>query len=291
MHSEHGVVRIGSRLQRRLLAVLLVHARTVVSADRLVDILWGSQPPANARQSLWTCVARLRRTLADQEGTPRDELLVTRPPGYLLAAEPEQIDAGLFEHLVGAATRVAADEPRAAADLLDRALALWRGPALQEFADEPFAAAEAARLDELRLTATEDRFEIDLILGAHATLIGKLSGFAAEHPLRDRPRAQLMLALYRCGRQVEALEAFRHYRELLDREARARTVCRPAFAADADPAAGRRARLAFPARREMPRARWGGRCWISSSSGGDELRRSAAMTSRRPSRPSPRRDS
>ena len=101
---------------------------------------------------------------------------------------------------------------------MDQALALWRGPVLQEFADEPFAAAEAARLDELHLAATEDRFEIDIRLGAHPTLIGKLTGFSALHPLRERPRAQLMLALYRSGRQVDALNCFGEYRDLLDRE-------------------------------------------------------------------------
>src|SRR6478735_592315 len=98
--SEQGTVRIGSRLQRRLLAVLLVHARTVVSADRLIDVLWGAHPPVDARQSLWTCVARLRRALADGARATDAELLVTHPPGYLLAAEPDQIDAGQFERLV-----------------------------------------------------------------------------------------------------------------------------------------------------------------------------------------------
>ena len=258
MQSEHGVVRIGSRLQRRLLAVLLVNARTVVSADRLVDILWGGQPPADARQSLWTCVARLRRTLAERPGTTVGELLVTRPPGYLLAAEPEQIDAGQFERLVRAAARTAADEPRVAGDLLDRALGLWRGPALPEFADEPFAAAEAARLDELRLTATEDRFEIDLVLGEHSTLIGKLSGFIAAQPLRDRCRAQLMLALYRCGRHAEALQVYRTYREILDSELGLEPSTALRSLQTQILAPGRRARLAFPGRRRCS-ARWGGR--------------------------------
>lgn len=105
MQSGQGIVRIGSGLQRRLLAALLVNARSVVSADRLVDILWGGQAPVDPRQNLWTCVARLRRTLADRSGTAVGELLVTRPPGYLLAAEPEQIDVGQFERLVRAAAR------------------------------------------------------------------------------------------------------------------------------------------------------------------------------------------
>ena len=216
--AEQGVVEIRGQMQRRLLAVLLVHARTVVSADRLIDILWAGEPPLEARQGLWTCVARLRQALAGRAGAATDSLLITRSPGYLIAAEPDQIDAARFEGLIVAASRLADDEPQTAAGLIDRALGLWRGAALEEFSDEMFAAAEATRLDELRLSVTEDRFEIDLVLGPHASLIGPLSGFAAEHPLRERPRAQLMRALYHCGRQAEALEVFRSYRELLDRE-------------------------------------------------------------------------
>ena len=216
--AEQGVVEIRGQMQRRLLAVLLVHARAVVSADRLIDVLWAGEPPVEARQGLWTCVARLRRALAGQAGTAADALVITRAPGYLIAAQPDQIDAGRFEGLILAASRLADDEPQTAAGLIDRALGLWRGAALEEFSDEMFAAAEATRLDELRLSATEDRFEIDLVLGAHAGLIGPLGGFAAKHPLRERPRAQLMRALYRCGRQAEALEVYHSYRELLDRE-------------------------------------------------------------------------
>ena len=216
--TEQGVVEIRGQMQRRLLAVLLVHARTVVSADRLIDILWAGEPPVEARQGLWTCVARLRRALAGQAGMATEPMLITRAPGYLIAAQPDQIDAGRFEGLISAASRLAPDEPQTAAGLIDRALGLWRGAALEEFSDEMFAAAEATRLDELRLSATEDRFEIDLVLGAHARLIGPLSGFAAQHPLRERPRAQLMRALYRCDRQAEALEVFHSYRSLLDRE-------------------------------------------------------------------------
>jgi predicted ATPase/DNA-binding SARP family transcriptional activator len=218
VHGDDGVVRIGSRVQRRLLAVLLVEARSVVSADRLVDLVWGSRPPADARQSLWTCVARLRRALAEPAGPAAEELLVTRPPGYLLAAGPDQIDADQFVQLASAASGIAADRPDAAAELLDRALGLWRGPALQEFADEPFAEVEAARLDELRVAATEDRFELDLIRGGSSALVAPLGAFTSAHPLRERPRSQLMLALHRSGRQAEALECYRDYRELLDRE-------------------------------------------------------------------------
>ena len=211
-------VLIGSALQRRLLAVLLIHAGAVVSADRLIDIMWGDRPPAAARQGLWTCVARLRHALQDPTGPTPSEILVTQAPGYLLAVEPEQVDAGMFERLLADASAVEEDRPRAAEKILDQALSLWRGPALVEFADEPFAAAEAARLDELRLVAMERRFDVGLAVGAHAVLVGQLRAFTALHPLRERPRGQLMLALYRCGRQAEALEAFTEYRHLLDDE-------------------------------------------------------------------------
>ncbi|HEY8092880.1 MAG TPA: AfsR/SARP family transcriptional regulator, partial [Acidimicrobiales bacterium] len=217
---EHDgrAVPIGSALQRRLLAVLLVQPRAVVSADRLIDILWGERPPAAARQGLWTCVARLRHALRDPTGPTPSEVLVTQAPGYLLAVEPEQVDAGLFERLVAEASGMGEDRPRAAGEILDQALDLWRGPALVEFADEPFAAAEAARLDELRLVAMERRFDVDLAVGAHAELVGQLRAFTALHPLRERPRGQLMLALYRCGRQAEALDAFTAYRHQLGEE-------------------------------------------------------------------------
>jgi predicted ATPase/DNA-binding SARP family transcriptional activator len=217
---EHDgrAVPIGSALQRRLLAVLLVHAGAVVSADRLIDIMWGERPPAAARQGLWTCVARLRHALQDPTGPTASEVLVTQPPGYLLAVEPEHVDAGLFERLLADASGIGEDRPRAAGDILDQALSLWRGPALVEFADEPFAAAEAGRLDELRLVAMERRFDVDLAVGAHDELVGELRAFTALHPLRERPRSQLMLALYRSGRQAEALAAFTAYRLLLEDE-------------------------------------------------------------------------
>jgi predicted ATPase/DNA-binding SARP family transcriptional activator len=212
------VAHVGSPLQRRLLAVLLVHAGTVVSADRLVDVLWSGRPPAAAKQGLWTCVARLRQGLADGSGRGAHDVLMTRPPGYLLMAHPEQIDAGRFEQLLADASRIAEEQPLAARKILDQALDLWRGPALVEFADEPFATAEAARLDELQLVAMERRFDVDLATGTPTELVGQLRAFTTLHPLRERPRAQLMLSLYRCGRQAEALEAFSSYRKLLEDE-------------------------------------------------------------------------
>jgi predicted ATPase/DNA-binding SARP family transcriptional activator len=205
---------IGSGQQRRLLAALLVSAGALVSTDRLTAVLWGDEPPASAVPSLHTYVSRLRGLLHANG----EEVLLTRPPGYLLSIDAAQTDAGRFEELLAAARALAADEPRAALARFDDALALWRGPAYAEFADAEFARAEAARLEELRLAATEERFDAELALGRHADLVGAIEAYADEHPLRERPRAQLMRALYRCGRQAEALAAFRAFRRRLDED-------------------------------------------------------------------------
>jgi predicted ATPase/class 3 adenylate cyclase/DNA-binding SARP family transcriptional activator len=203
-------VRLGGVKQRRLLAVLLVHANTVVSVDRLVDILWGDEPPVDAAATLQNYVPRLRATLepgraAGDPGT----VLLTCPPGYLLHADQDQVDASDFERLVAEAQcRAAEDEPARAAAMLAEALGLWRGGAFAEFADEDFARGEAVRLEELRLVALEDRIESHLSLGRHAEAIGELEALIARYPLRERLRAQLMLALYRCGRQGDALRAY-----------------------------------------------------------------------------------
>jgi YVTN family beta-propeller protein len=195
--------------QRALLALLLVHANHVLSRDRLVDELWGEEPPETAVQSLQVYVSRLRKLL------PAGALL-TRPPGYLLEVEPDELDLRRFERLLaeGRATLAEGDARRAAA-VLHEALALWRGPALAEFAFEPFAQAEIGRLEDLRLAAVEERIEADLALGRHADLIGELEALIAENPYRERLRGQLMLALYRSGRQTEALEAYRQARRAL----------------------------------------------------------------------------
>jgi predicted ATPase/DNA-binding SARP family transcriptional activator len=212
--SDEREVPVRGAQQRRLLAVLLVHAGTVVSVDRLADELWDGRPPAGAAQGLWTSVARLRRLLAAGE----EPVLATRAPGYVLQVVPEQVDAGRFERLLAQARRTGTDDPQATVDLLDQALTLWRGPAFVEFATLRFAAAEAARLDELRLVARELRFEAELARGGHGESVAGLQAFVAEHPLRESPRAQLMLALYRSGRQAEALEEYRHYRDLIRAE-------------------------------------------------------------------------
>ncbi len=197
----------GGGQQRALLAVLLLHANEVVSADRLIDALWGAAPPPTAAKTVQMYVSRLRKELGDGR-------LVTRAPGYALQVERSELDLAQFEQLLGEAHR---SEPALAADTLRRALALWRGPALADLAYESFAQPEIARLEELRWAALEQRIDADLAAGRHAELVGELGALVAEHPLRERLRAQLMLALYRSGRQAEALSAYRQaQRELSD---------------------------------------------------------------------------
>src|SRR5712691_1014466 len=195
--------------QRALLALLLVKANHVVSRDRLIDELWGEQPPETAVQSLQVYVSRLRKLL------PPDALL-TRPPGYLLEVVPDELDLQRFERLLAEGREaLAADDAERAARVLHDSLALWRGPALAEFVFEPFAQSEIGRLEDLRLAAVEERIEADLALGRHADLIGELEALVAENPYRERLRGHLMLALYRSGRQAEALEAYQHARRAL----------------------------------------------------------------------------
>jgi len=213
-------ISLGSAKQRLLLAALLVHANTVVSVDRLADILWGDAPPLDAAATLQNYVSRVRAALepgrvSGEAGT----VLLTRAPGYLLRVHEDEVDASRFEQLV-AQGRVALREgdQADAAKRLGEALALWRGPALAEFADEPFAQGEAARLHELRMSAFEDRIEAELALGRHGEMIADLEAAARDNPLRERLWARLMLALYRCGRQAEALGAYQELRVHLGEE-------------------------------------------------------------------------
>jgi predicted ATPase/DNA-binding SARP family transcriptional activator len=195
--------------QRALLALLLVNANRVLSRDRLIDELWGAEPPETAVQSLQVYVSRLRKLL------PSDTLL-TRPPGYLLEVEPDELDLERFERMLAdGRVALAQGDPERASDVLHDALALWRGPALAEFAFEPFAQAEIGRLEDLRLAAVEERIDADLALGRHADLIGELEALIAGHPYRERLRGALMLALYRSGRQAEALQAYQDARRAL----------------------------------------------------------------------------
>jgi predicted ATPase/DNA-binding SARP family transcriptional activator len=205
-----GPVRVPGAKERALLADLLVHAGRVVAADRLVEDLWGDDPPGNPANTLQGRVSALRRAL----GPAGPGVVVTRPPGYVLEAAPEGVDAARFQRLVAEADAAA---PTQAARLLEAALGLWRGPALAEFADRPWAQAEAARLEELRLAATEALVELRLA-GGHAGLVGELEALVAAHPLRERLRGQLMVALYRSGRQADALRTYQETRTVLVEE-------------------------------------------------------------------------
>ena len=200
-------IPLGGSKQRAVLASLLLHANEVVSRDRLVDELWGAAPPATAATALQVYVSQLRKALG------RD-LILTQPPGYLVRVGDGELDLHRFEWLV---TTARAEEPAEAARLVRQALALWRGAPLAELGDS-FARADRARLEEQRLAALEQRIEAELALGHHAALVPELEGLVREQPLRERRRAQLMLALYRCGRQADALEVFRTGRRSLDEE-------------------------------------------------------------------------
>jgi DNA-binding SARP family transcriptional activator len=202
-----SLVALAGAKQRALLALLLLSANEVVSSDRLIDEMWGEHSPESGRTALQVRVSQLRKALG-----PAGPLLVTRPPGYVLRLEREQLDLYRFERLVDEA---AAAEPAVAAAKLRDALALWRGPALAEFAYESFAQAAIGRLEELRLAALEKRIEADLACGRHADLVAELEALVAQAPLRERLRGQLMLALYRCGRQAEALAVYQATRRAL----------------------------------------------------------------------------
>jgi DNA-binding SARP family transcriptional activator len=198
-------VAVTGRLQRALLTLLLLRASQVVSAERLIDEIWGEHPPRTAATSLQNTVSQLRKALGP-------DVLLTRATGYVLTIEPAQLDLGRFEQLVRDARDVEAGER---SRLLLDALALWRGPPLADSELESFAVAEARRLEELRLAALEGWIDAELELERHADVVGKLEALVAEHPLRERLRAQLMLALYRCERQAEALQAYHDGRRAL----------------------------------------------------------------------------
>jgi YVTN family beta-propeller protein len=197
---------IGAGKQPALLALLLLDAGEVVSTERLIDALWGESPPASALNSVHVYVSQLRKVLG--EGC-----VITRGRGYVLALEPEQLDLGRFERLLREGRELLGnDEAVRASEVLRAALGLWRGPPLADFASELFAQGEIARLEELHVAALEERIEADLALGRHAELVPELEALVRANPLRERPLAQLMLALYRAGRQAEALEAYRQAR-------------------------------------------------------------------------------
>jgi YVTN family beta-propeller protein len=200
---------------RALLALLLLHANEVVSCDRIIDALWGDDPPRNATNALQTTVSRLRKQLLDGDDAV-GEMIRTRPPGYVIEVAPDHLDLARFERLVqqGRAA-LQAGQAEAASRVLRNALATWRGPALADIQYEGLLQRELERLEEERVTALELRIDADLACGRHAALVGELEALVAGNPYRERLRGQLMLALYRCGRQAEALAAYQDGRRLL----------------------------------------------------------------------------
>lgn len=218
MRDEDGLIPLGTPQQRALLALLLLDANQVVSRDRLIDELWGEHPPETAAKLVHVYVSRLRKALEPERAGGAGDVLVTQAPGYLLRVAPDQLDLHRFERLVEEGQRaLSCGMPSEAAERFRAALAVWRGPPLADFAFEPFAEAEIGRLEELRLAALEGRIEADLGLG-RTDLVGELEALIARNPLREHLRGQLMLALYRSGRQSEALEAYRETRTTLVEE-------------------------------------------------------------------------
>jgi DNA-binding SARP family transcriptional activator/CheY-like chemotaxis protein len=211
---------LGGPKQRALLGALLIRAGRVVPLDQLIDDLWPGDPPARAAATVQVFISNLRRILEpDRPRGGAAAILVTAAPGYVLRAQPGSIDADEFVRLAEAGrVALAEDDAESAAELLSAATALWRGAALGDVADLPFAQAEAARLEDLRLSALENRVEAALALGRHGAVVAELEYRVREHPLRERPRAQLMLALYRSGRQADALATYRAGRRVLNEE-------------------------------------------------------------------------
>jgi YVTN family beta-propeller protein len=210
---DHGrEVSIRGRKRQSLLVLLLLHPGEVVSRDRLIDDLWGEDPPSTAIKTLQVHVSRLRRELGD-------EVVISRGGGYLIRVEPDQLDLARFERLAAEGREAIAEhQPERAAERLRQALELWRGPPLPELADEPFARAQIGRLEDARLDAIEQRLEAELALGRHAEAIQQLEPLVARHPYRERLHELLMLALYRAGRQADALAAYRDARKVLVEE-------------------------------------------------------------------------
>ena len=203
------LIEIGAPKQRLLLTVLALRPGRVVSADRLLDELWGDKPPSGGVKTLHYHVSKLRDALQPARATGEEGVIVTRPPGYTLLVSPDDVDAVRFEREVREARRLIEFDPGHAAARLREALALWRGPLPAELLDAPLAGLEARRLEELRLGALEDRIGADLAAGRHGEVVPELEALTTEHPFRERLWAQYMVALYRSDRQAEALRAYR----------------------------------------------------------------------------------
>ena len=212
---EGESVSLGRLKERLVLATLLLHANEFVSRERLIDELWGESPPPTASKAVNVYVSQLRKALGRNGRDP----IATADGGYRIGLDADELDVARVQQLLAAAReQLSARELEAAADLLREALALWRGPTLAGLLLESHGRDEVAQLDELRLTALMDRIDCDLALGRHEQVLGELQVLVGEHPLRERLRAQLMLALYRADRQAEALEAYQQARQVLVEE-------------------------------------------------------------------------
>jgi DNA-binding SARP family transcriptional activator len=205
---------LGPPRQHALLAALLLHPGEPLPVGQLIGLLWGDAAPASAATIVHGSVAGLRRTLERAGTRRRGQLLVTQASGYTLRVAREQVDAACFESLVAEGRSQVRDDPRRASGLLAQALSLWHGPALAGV-DAPFVVGAVHRLEELRLQALEARVDADLALGKHTDLVSELDALVKQHPLRERLQAQLMVTLYRCGRQSDALAAYQAARRLL----------------------------------------------------------------------------
>ncbi len=210
---------LGTFKQRAVLALLLVHRNEVVSIDRILDDLWGEEGAGGRKNALHVYLSNLRKVLEPERSSRASgSVLLARAPGYLIRTDGDEVDADWFARLVAEGRGLLDTDPGSASIVLGEALALWRGLPLEEFTYESFAQPEITRLGELRLEAVEARVDADLAHGRTRELVGELEGLAREHPLRERFTAQLMLALYRSGRQAEALRAYRLLRSRLSEE-------------------------------------------------------------------------
>ena len=257
VYAGDALVPVAGAKPRGLLAVLLLHANEVVSSDRLIDALWGQAPPETAPKALHVHVSHLRKAIGAS-------VIRTRPPGYVLEVGAGDVDLHRFQALHEAARGLLASDPARARGLLGEALGLWRGPPLADLSHDPFAPAEIARLEELRIAALQDRVEADFALGRHAEAIGELERLLGAHPLREGLHAQLMTALYRAGRQAEALDAYQDARRTLTEQLGIepgrdlRALQRAILTQDPslDPAARRRPGNPRPARSWAASASW-----------------------------------
>jgi DNA-binding SARP family transcriptional activator len=214
LDAEGRSVPLGGRRERVLLAALLLEANRVVSCDRLIDAVWGESPPKTAANALQVHISKLRKTLAASSGTGSP--LHTQAPGYVLRTSPGELDLEHFEEQ--AAASHPDDGPAGLSARLAEALALWKGDVLEGLETNAFGRSDVARLEELRVSVLERRIEADLALGRHAELVGELEALVHTHPLREGLRGQLMIALYRSGRQADALGVYRHTRQVLTEE-------------------------------------------------------------------------